>query len=126
MERTWKPITAGILTIIASVLTGIIVLIIPFAVDIPHESIAVVGVVLGIVAIVGGCFALLRRVWQLALSGPILGLISPWPEQIALYIKYGQSYGVIKMFIFAIFLGIPIVMNILAIIFVGRSKKEFS
>jgi hypothetical protein len=50
----------------------------------------------GIVAIVGGVFALKRRVWKLALAGAILAIVS-MP-----------------------FLGIP------ATIFVAKGKKEFS
>ena len=60
MKRTWKPITAGILAIIAGVIGigwGVIV--------------GAGFIVLGILALIGGIHALRRRLWGLALSGAI-------------------------------------------------------
>jgi len=85
MERTWKPTTAGILAIIAGflgLLTGIGLAVglglagsmaglIP---GLPGGLLALIGVpgiILGIVAIVGGIFTLRRRRWGLALAGCI-------------------------------------------------------
>ena len=104
MEKTWKPTTAGILAIIAGVLELIIGLL--FA-----TGVAVFGgifgmgwlsvifaplIIFGIIAIVGGVYALMRRVWGLALAGSICALIGPW-----------------------------FLLGILAIIFVSLGKREF-
>ena len=111
MEKTWKPTTAGILAIVAGVLGavgGIIVAVVggtigklwlgPMA--IPNiatilGAIAIPLIIIGIVAIVGGVYALKRRIWGLALAGSICSLICVW------------------------FLGIP------AIIFTAMGKNEF-
>jgi hypothetical protein len=103
MEKTWKPTTAGILAIVAGafqVIWGII------AATVGGIGGGLIGmgwlsaigaplIILGIVAIVGGVYALKRRIWGLALAGCICSLIGPW------------------------ILGIP------AIIFVAMGKNEF-
>ena len=104
-QETALPKTAGILSIISGgigLITGIVVAAVVEtaggywgfwglgAVTIPL-------IVLGIVAIVGGVFALQRRIWGLALAGAICALM--WPITA---------------------LGIP------AIIFVALSKREFA
>jgi hypothetical protein len=104
VKKTWKPTTAGILSIIAGAfglfggigigslggylgyLTGMGGLGAAFGIPLA---------VLGIVAIVGGAFALKRRVWGLALAGAICAL-------------FGFN-----------------ILGILAIIFVSMGKKEF-
>jgi hypothetical protein len=105
MEKTWKPITAGILSIISGVvalLVGIGDLVkgelarrIVF--HIGGETIGVLLIVLGIIAIIGGIFAIRRHVWGLALAGAICAL---FPLHVA-------------------------ILGILAIIFVALSKGEF-
>lgn len=104
MERTWKPTTAGILCIIA----GAIELIGGLAVAVFGSiggaffgmawigAIGVPLIVLGIVAILGGIYALKRRIWGLALAGSICALFGPWA-----------------------------ILGILAIIFVSLGKGEF-
>jgi len=123
MEKTWKPTTAGILSIVAGALRmigGIVVAVLGKAVGrllgvmgfpgvmhgmadsaiegiIPliFHIVAIVGIILGIVAIVGGVYALKRRIWGLALAGSICSFFCVW------------------------FLGIP------AIIFTALGKGEF-
>ena len=53
-------------------------------------------IIFGIIAIVGGIYALQRRVWGMALAGSIFALIGPW-----------------------------FILGILAIIFVALGKGEF-
>ncbi len=104
VKQTWMPTTAGILTILAGagdLLLGLAAIawartfadftgILGFAfLGIPH-------VIIGIVAIIGGIFALQRRMWWLALVGAIFTLM--WPSCL---------------------------LGILSIIFVSLSKKEF-
>ena len=108
MERTWKPTTAGVLSIIAGaiqVIGGIVVGVIGGNVaglaSIPglgqvFGAIAIPLIIIGVVAIVGGVYALKRRLWGLALAGSICALIGPW------------------------------LLGLLAIIFVAMGKKEFS
>jgi hypothetical protein len=107
MEKTWKPTTAGILAIVAGagqVISGIIFGVIGGIAGglkgIPgmawiSGAVAIPMVILGIVAIVGGIYALKRRIWGLALAGSICAAVGPW------------------------ILGIP------AIIFVALGKDEF-
>ena len=115
MEKTWKPTAAGILTIITGFLglliwvamavglgiAGTLAGIIP---GIPGAEflalIPVPGIILGIVAIVGGIYALRRNVWGLALAGAICA-----------------------------FLVLPLlgwILALLAIIFVSLGRREFS
>lgn len=85
MERTWKPTTAGILSIIAGaigVITGIVAAslggLIGTFFGIPWTgAFGVPSLLLGIVAIVGGIYALRREVWGLALAGSICALVGP-------------------------------------------------
>lgn len=116
MEKTWKPTTAGILSIIAGSLgaiSGIVIAVVGGAIAaglkfipaIPEifstVAIPVIGgigiprIILGIVAILGGVYALERRKWGLAFAGSICSLFCVF------------------------FLGIP------AIIFVAMAKDEF-
>ena len=102
MEKTWKPIVAGILDIISGVpsLVGVLAMIITIvvtgsaAMDIPGIVIprmqaipafvpVIVSIIagalafIGILAIVGGIFALQRKNWGLALAGSIAAFF-PW------------------------------------------------
>ena len=103
MERTWKPTAAGILCVIAgaiAVITGIVVAVvggIGWLFWMPwFSAIGVPIIVVGVIAIVGGSYALKRRAWGLALAGSICALLGPWA-----------------------------ILGILAIIFVSLGKGEF-
>ena len=110
MEKTWKPTTAGILSIIAGaigVIAGIVVTVVSgiggmfiglgWLVGLGWlGAIGAALIVLGIIAIVGGSCALRRRVWGLALAGSICALFGPW-----------------------------VILGVLAIIFVSLGKGEF-
>ena len=121
MEKTWKPTTAGILTIIAgavgigagavvALLGGLMGLGGTIAGGLGEPAIGlllgglagIIGIIgagligLGVVAIIGGVFALRRRRWGLALAGTICAI--PCSS----------------------------VLGILAIIFVAMGKKEFA
>jgi hypothetical protein len=95
-KKTWMPTTAGILDIVAGsfvLLGGIIMLvfgtvgssIMPyFAPQVPptmavviFSSIAVPVILIGILAIIGGVYALKRRIWGLALAGSIAAFFTP-------------------------------------------------
>jgi len=104
MKQTWKPTTAGILSIISgalTVLTGLLLAVAGtalggiFGMSGLFGAVGVIPVILGIVSIVGGIYALRRKSWGLALAGSICAL-SVW------------------------FLGIP------AIVFVVIGKDEFN
>jgi hypothetical protein len=104
MERTWKPIAAGIMSIIAGVGEVIMGIVIAVAGGITFGLfgmgwLGVLGaplIIFGVIAIVGGIYALGRRVWGLALAGSICALIGP-----------------------------QFILGILAIIFVILGKREF-
>jgi hypothetical protein len=85
MEKTWKPTAAGILSIIGGVINFIWGLV--FAV-LGGMTFGVFGmgwlgaigapaIICGIIAIVGGIYALKRRIWGLALAGSICAIIGP-------------------------------------------------
>ena len=106
MEKTWKPKTAGILSIIAGCMgigLGAYVVIIGAPARALIQEMTGFDMIMGapeigsgIVAIIGGIFALRRRVWRLALASAILAIIS-----------------------------IPI-LGIPATIFVSKGRKEFA
>ena len=104
MERTWKGTTAGILTIIGGIIGiaagGVALLGTSFIGDLLGMGfLAGIGgglLALGILALVGGIFALRRKSWGFSLAGAI----------------------------FAMFPIIP--LGVLAIIFISLAKKEFS
>ena len=96
-KQTWMPMTAGILDIIAggfSLIAGFVLLIIGavgsnfmvyFAPQMPpammvviFSSIAVPLIIIGILAIVGGIYALQRKIWGLALAGSIAAFFPCW------------------------------------------------
>ena len=110
-KRTWKPTTAGILSIIAGVpAIGIGIFIgvagttmaltrmnmFPFMPNI-LGIIAIPLLILGILAITGGIFSLQRKKWGLALTGALCALVPPLS-----------------------------ILGVLAIIFVVLGKDEFS
>ena len=78
-------------------------------------------VILGIIAIVGGYFALKRRRWPLALSAAIISIVIGLPFILGLlaHIEWTSAPGLG-------FFGVVIVMGILAVIFIARSKSEFA
>ena len=84
MEKTWKTLTAGILDIVSGVgmmfvcfwlaVAGGITGVVPNApVWLPGLlfSLAVVLVVVAIIAVIGGIFAINRKAWGMALAGSI-------------------------------------------------------
>ncbi len=96
MEQTWKPTAGGILSIIAgamNVVLGVVVMggltvaglvmgaeLVELDLDLGGMSwLGVLGVpliVLGIISIVGGAYALKRRLWGLALAGAICAIMA--------------------------------------------------
>ena len=86
MENTWKPTTAGILAIVAGVFQVILGTVIAVIGGIGGaffgmgwlSAIGAPLIVLGIVAIVGGIYAVRRKIWGLAIAGSICALIGPW------------------------------------------------
>jgi hypothetical protein len=89
MNKTWKPIAAGILAIVAGeialilgfgffisgAVTGFITQM-PIWLSTLIPVIAVPLIVLGIFDLLGGIYALMRKVWGIALVGSITALIS--------------------------------------------------
>jgi uncharacterized membrane protein YidH (DUF202 family) len=80
MEETWKPTVGGISAIVAGaleVIGSVTFFIVPPA-PLGWASLATIGAVLivivGIIAIVGGICAFLRTMWRLALAGSICAL----------------------------------------------------
>ncbi len=115
MEKTWKSTTAGILTIIAgafNLIAGITVACLGAAclsgltgymgmmgmTGWWFGTIGIPLIIIGIVSVVGGSFAIRRKAWGLALAGAICAVFPP-----------------------------PVaVLGILSIIFVSLGKSEFT
>lgn len=98
MDKTWKPIAAGILQIVTGGLNLIGVLLtcgISLAGK-PHISstsmwppilqvlIILIVSIWGIVAIIGGLYALKRKRWGLALAGSIVSFLNPWTWELGI------------------------------------------
>ena len=103
MEKTWKPTTAGILAIIAGALQVIFGIVVAAVGSIGWffgmgwlSAFGAPLIIVGIIAIVGGIYALKRSLWGLALAGSICALVGPW-----------------------------FILGVLAIIFVSLGKREF-
>jgi uncharacterized membrane protein HdeD (DUF308 family) len=128
--KTWKPTAAGIICIIA----GVLCLSPSIVIALLFPPIGIVLVMAPIVAIVGGIYALRRRVWGLALVGSIFALVAPVTlvTLAMLLLAVGLSEGLsqlptipeilARIWYLVVALGIP---GILAIIFVSLGKREF-
>lgn len=148
MERTWKPTAAGILCIIAGAIGVIpgIALAVFFAFYGAGWFGAIIGaplIIWGVVAIVGGIYALRRRRWRLALVGSIctlIGFVILVIVGIFIILILGSDnpevfpFGGTIFDAYAIFLSNPYIvgfivgggiLGILTIIFVIRGKHEF-
>ena len=107
--KTWKPTAAGILSIFSGVFSIFMgMLRIVMQVESPgYEETHIFGVVclvLGTIAVVGGIFAISRRVWGLGLTGAICALFPSHP--------YGRE------------IWFP-ALGVLAIVFLALSRSEF-
>jgi hypothetical protein len=134
MEKTWKPIVAGIICIVAGILCVIPSLIVGWI----FAPIGAALIIVSIIPLVGGICALRRKIWGLALAGSIFTLLNSVVLGVFGAIAFlailgahvdnpgagpiesdpllnGLSYGL------AIF---PI-LGILAIIFIILGKREF-
>ena len=119
MEKTSKPMVAGILNIVAGVLAFIVfigLLIGGFVtsnpavfqgnippVNVPAISfgLSILALIISVLALLGGVYALQRKRWDLALTGSIVNIFS------------------------SLFLGITFILGIIATIFIAISKNEF-
>ena len=111
MEKTSKPTIAGILNIITGALELILAVclfigyaVITGAFDIPGGigyipefvpglvmGMAVISLVIAILILVGGIYALIRKVWGWALAGSILAILAFLPLGIAATVLTVQS-----------------------------------
>jgi len=150
MERTWKPTTAGTLCITAGIIG--VVPAIAVAVFFASMGIGLLGIIgapaiiFGIVAIIGGIYALKRRIWKLALAGSIctlfgcvifvifgaivfLAAYSDNPERMPFGATGAEILAIISsdwvLMGFVVGSTILGVLGILAIIFVIMGKREF-
>ena len=103
MEKTWMPTVAGILDIVAGALSFVGIIFALFGIlmlgsvgdmyqsmGIPETLIltiaaifAIFAVIVDILAIIGGLYALQRRNWGMALTGSIAAVFASWPLGIA-------------------------------------------
>jgi len=104
MNKTWKPTAAGILDIVAGALSLFLLLMVVIGVvvfmavggaassieGIPAQvvpsiilSLAIPIMLLDVLAIIGGAYALRRKMWGLSLAGSIAAVFASWPMGIA-------------------------------------------
>jgi hypothetical protein len=98
--KTWKPIAAGILSIISGTF-----MVWYRSSELISIGSSPVGIVLGLIAISGGIFAIKRKVWVLALAGAICAIVPPHPWGYLIWTP---------------------VLGIMAVVLVALSKSEFS
>lgn len=98
--KTWKPTAAGILSIISGTF-----IVWYRSSELISVGSSPIGIILGLIAIAGGIFAIRRKVWGLALAGAICAIVPPHPWGFLIWTP---------------------VLGILAVIFVVSSKSEFS
>jgi hypothetical protein len=72
--KTWKPAAAGIL----SIASGAFIVWYRSS-ELIRIGSSPAGIVLGLIAIAGGIFAIRRKVWGLALAGAICAIVPPHP-----------------------------------------------
>ncbi|MCJ7669955.1 MAG: hypothetical protein MUO61_05510 [Dehalococcoidia bacterium] len=86
IEKAWEPTIAGILSIIAGVINmiwGIVAAVLWgkgdafMGIEWLNVIVIALAIFFGIIAIVGGIYAIKRRIWELALAGPICALVGP-------------------------------------------------
>lgn len=79
-QKTWKPVTGGLLSIIGgylNILTGVLLIVgvsSGFLSLFAGTGIGVLLIVLGIISVTGGASAIRRRSWGMALAGSIAAL----------------------------------------------------
>ena len=141
MEKTWKPTAAGIICIIAGVICVVSSIIFASFAALWGAGLLIIAplVIVGIVPIVGGIYALRRRIWGLALAGSILTLIGTAVSfvislALGIFISLGPSDTpgstpptIPDIFFYGFIVGFTIfaILGILAIIFVIMGKREF-
>jgi len=97
--KTWRPVAAGLLSIIAGAFT-----VWYRAAELVRVGSGPFGIALGLIAVAGGIFAIRRRVWGLALAGAACAVVPPHP--------WGELIWT------------PI-LGILAVVLVAVSRNEF-
>jgi hypothetical protein len=87
---TWMPLAAGILNLVAGIPAVIIGILFLADAEVPGWLSGVVGfgvltgttvalvTIFAVIAVVGGVFAIKRRIWRLALAGSIFAVFCAW------------------------------------------------
>ena len=127
MERTWMPTAAGVLVIISGVLSFLMAVVWSICAVFLSEtsdSLATlafiligVSIIVGILAIGGGAFALSRKTWGLALAGSIVALSAlSLSEAAAIVVMAHPNIAALSLLL------LP---GIAAIVLTAQSKKAF-
>ena len=94
-------------------------------VEAPYIAFLIIALIVGIIALIGGIYALRARVWGFALAGGIVligngaGFIGPW---LRVLVGYGQN----GLWIGIVFMGVALItLGILGTIFIALRKREF-
>ncbi len=97
-------IVGGVVGIIGGIVMSVFVsgLISTFGLPLPGLTFAIPAIVLGVIAIIGGTFALKRKNWVFSLIGAILSIAA------------------------CVILGPAVIIGILAVIFIVMGKREFA
>ena len=102
MDKTWKPIAAGLCSVIASIIGGILISgflelascrgdMSSEAPGLLAEAIALVLLAVAYLALVGGFCSIQRKRWRLAFAGSIVACLFFWPVGIAAVILISMS-----------------------------------
>ena len=128
MNKKWLPITAevldiaqGVFAILCGVLLSYLYSIFQERYDIPGEALlsGLLPIIFGVLAVVGGIFAFMRKAWFLAMAGAIIAFL------LILYlfifwlndVNYGFYINALR---------IPVViLSILALFLTIQSRKQF-
>jgi len=144
MERKWKPRAAGILCIIDGLICVIPCILVALY-FLSYGWRAGLGwltfagallVIVGIMPIVGGIYALRRRRWRLALAGSIftllnsviLGVLGALVYIGAVADNFSVQPSDLIPFVVILIVGLAIygILGLLALIFIIRGRREFS
>jgi hypothetical protein len=128
MNKKWMPITAGILEILAGfwILISTFYLVgfaeTPLEALEPHEFLLIsILIILGVLPLIGGVFALIHRKWRLALAGAAAVIPLPFITFSVLAAVAEYDYNIPVPYT----ISLEVLLSISPIVLLLLSKREF-
>lgn len=123
MNKKWMPRTAGVLDLVGGAFQLFLLLYSLFLVSLPSVGglaliVAFFFFVMGILAIVGGIYALRRKKWGLALAASIFAF---FPSMLWPFIHYGGLSSMATMLSYVL----PLILGIFTIALTALARKQF-